>query len=94
MAAQELLRNHSTSYCQFYIDSKDDLADLPTSKRHGGGALKLSTPCSYGSVARDATGAKYVLTGNDQWVPFSSGGGGNTPGQSGDQDNEFGVVQF
>lgn len=82
MAAKELSRNYETRYCLFYIDSYDnDIKNLPTSKESGKAELSLSTPCCYGSIAKDAKGQQYLLTGNDEWVlsKSSSGSGSEYP---------------
>lgn len=84
MAARELTRYADTRYCMFYIDNADDIVFLPTSKKSGNGELILSTPCSIGSVARDATGKKYTLDGNDEWILVSSSSSGNGSGDTPD----------
>lgn len=76
MAARELSRNFATRYCLFYIDSFDnDAKNLPTNAESGKEELSLSSPCSFGSIAKDANGQKYVLTGDNEWALFNSGSG-------------------
>lgn len=76
MAACELKRNYNTNYGVFYIDNAKDTVSLPTSKKPGGGGVSSSPPCCIGSIARDETGQTYTLNSNDEWVVFTSSGGG------------------
>lgn len=68
MPACELRRNHLTRHCVFSIDSKNDIAFLPTSKKYGSGTLIKSSTCCQGSVARCTDGSSYTLNGEDEWV--------------------------
>lgn len=82
MAACELVRNYTTRYCLFAIDSERDLDMLPTSDRVGSGDLIRSTTCCIGSRARSSVGKSYVLNGNNKWIECSwsgGGGGGDEP---------------
>ena len=94
MAARELFRNFATRYCSFYIDSYDDTKNLPTSNQSGKAEMSLSTPCSFGSVAKDSKGQKYVLTGSNKWVLYSSSSNsGSDSGSSETQpDVEWGEI--
>lgn len=78
MASCELMRNNTTRYCLFAVDSKSDLDMLPTSERVGSGDLIRSTTCCIGSRARGSDGTLYVLNGSNKWAVYSqsSGGGG------------------
>lgn len=71
MAVNELMRNNTTRYCVYFIDGQSDINFLPTSKECGKGEFSYLTTCSRGSIAMDATGQKYILDGNDEWIPLS-----------------------
>lgn len=88
MAARELNRNYDTRYCTFYIDNSSDIPFLPTSEKSGKGELSLSTPCSVGSIARDASGKRYTLNEYNQWVVFSTSSSSGGSGSSGEIDVE------
>ena len=68
MSAYELKRDYNTRYCLFSIESKNDVAMLPTSKTKGRGDLAESTPCCQGSIAKSIDGSAYVLNSDDEWV--------------------------
>ena len=68
MSACELRRNHLTKHCVFSIDSKNDIAYLPTSKKYGSGSLIKSSTCCQGSIAKCIDGSSYTLNGEDEWV--------------------------
>ena len=76
MAARELTRNWSTNYCLFYIDVfEEDSHKLPTVEHYGSDELSVSPSCATGSIAKDKLGNSYILTGDNEWVPYRSGGG-------------------
>lgn len=82
MSARELSRNNATRYCLFYIDSYDsDGEKLPTSQESGKNELSSSSPCSYGSIAKDASGHVYILTGDDKWVLHNNSNSGSSGSQ-------------
>ena len=70
MSAHELQRDHLTRYCLFGIDSASDINMLPTSVRQGRGDLTQSTMCSINSLARASDGNYYILTGNNERIPY------------------------
>ena len=80
MHATELMRNHTTRYCVFAIDSDDYITMLPTTTRVGSGELNKSTTCCAGSIARSVDGKNYMLKGSDQWVEYSGPSGGSGGG--------------
>lgn len=83
MAACEIARNYTTMYAVFAIDDSSDIDILPTQRKSGTGDLKLSKPCSMGSIAKCSDGKQYRLNGTtNKWETYSGGsggGGGPTP---------------
>ena len=88
MAACELMRNNTTRYCLFAIDSSSDLDMLPTSERVGSGDVIRSTTCCIGSRALAADGKTYVLNGSNQWIKYNGGGGSGGGGEVTPEDIE------
>lgn len=79
-----LSHNYQTHFCCFYVDSEDELKNLPT-HLHGGAVENTQLCCAYGSVAKCGNGKKYVLSGDDMWVvdkSASSSGGSSSGGGS------------
>ena len=72
------------NYAVFFIDSTDDLTDLPTLDGEGKGELSTVKNIKHGSVARltNTDDKFYRLTGSNEWVEVKASGGG---GGGGDQ---------
>ena len=85
MHATELMRNNTTRYCLFAVDSAEYLSMLPTTTKVGTDEMVKSTTCCAGSLARCLDGKLYTLNGNDQWVVYSGSHGG---GGGSDEDAE------
>lgn len=86
-----LSRDYQTHLCCFYVDSEDELNQLPTHETEGKGDLETVKSCAYGSRATCLNGKSYVLSGENKWVVFksaSSGSSGTNP-PSGDIDEDI-----
>ena len=75
--------NYNTRFSCFHIDSEDDIAKLPTHSTDGKDEAKTFGLCVYGSKAVCTNGKTYVLSGDNEWVPYQGAGGGT----GGDFDN-------
>lgn len=57
---------------QFFIDTDEDVASLPTTTENGtqqGNDVTSCLPCGKGSVAFSiASGSAYILNSNNEWV--------------------------
>lgn len=85
-----LLHDYQTHFCRFFINSEDELNDLPT-HLHGGAIENTHLCCSYGSIAECLNGKVYRLSSEDKWIEVkgssSSSSGGNAP--SGDENDNI-----
>lgn len=76
-----LHQNYSHNYCQFHIDSKDDLELLPKYGVKGKGNLNTIGSCCPGSRAICSDGSVYALNGDDnEWIKCSASVGSGSSG--------------
>ena len=73
---------------EFFCDTDEDVASLPTSKSAG------NDKCLAGSVAKVANGNEYRLNNQDQWVKkvVSSAGGGGTVSAKVEQTEDGAII--
>lgn len=89
MAAWLKYLNASTRYGEFFIDSDEDLALLPTISGEGQGSLSTVHGVSQGSKAilTNSDTTYYRLSGNNVWVEVTRSGGGGGGGGTTDYNS-------